>query len=157
MPQLNSNSVLVPDCRPPSQVLTNSLRSCSFPRSNRILYRSQCEAMRWALKLLYSELKTSLTTARACHHNRSQTLPHYVSVSTLPHLPALLQNLGGGGADRRPNGSRAGATSTADTVLAVALFEIRPYLAFANLLWTGPAEDQHLFVMGQSSQCLQLT
>ena len=27
---------------------------------------------------------------------------------------------------------RAGATSTADTVLAVALFEIRPFLAFAN-------------------------
>ena len=29
---------------------------------------------------------------------------------------------------------RAGATGTADTVLAVALFEIRPYLAFANFV-----------------------
>ena len=61
---------------------------------------------------------------------------------------------------------RAGATGTADTVLAVALFEIRPrpYLAFANfvacyglglqritsLLWASPvpgtSTNQHLTV-----------
>ena len=64
-----------------------------------------------------------------------------------------------------PSLSRAGATSTADTVLAVALFEIRPYLAFANfvacyglglqrintsLLWASPVSgtstNQHLAV-----------
>ena len=64
-----------------------------------------------------------------------------------------------------PSQLRAGATGTADTVLAIALFEIRPYLAFANfvacygldlqrintsLLWASPvpgtSTNQHLTV-----------
>ena len=45
------------------------------------------------------------------------------------------------------NSCRASTTSTADTVLAVALFKIRPYLVCC-MLWAAWA--QHLFLMGQS-------
>ena len=55
---------------------------------------------------------------------------------------------------------KAGTTSTADMVLAIALFEIRPYLAFANfccMLWAGPSTHRESTPLCYGPVLLHLT